>query len=414
MRYRSLLVLLTAVLFRCSSNSTSPPATAPISETKQNCFPLPPNTHLHRFSPAPAPLVLSYVKSHTSRDEVRYVSHFGGNDWRETAGPIIASKKLFVNWADYPTLTPLRNAAGELEHLATWLQYAGSGTYEYDIQTRRAGPGGSWTAPTKKLHDDEVLAEHGFVSTSPLGPGNIQLTWLDGRNTAAGGDHNHHGGGAMTLRTKQLTAAGSTLLDDRVCDCCGTATVATDERVLVAYRDRSPEEVRDISFVTRPRGGTDWSAPRPVATDNWKIDGCPVNGPALAANASGDIAIAWYTGADEQPAIKFARYDASRGAFEAPLIVDGPNTHGRVDLQLADDGTAYLIGLSGLSPDSAAITLWTLSPINDLIETRELRRITSGRREGFPHLRLAQGALFYSTTVWEGEAEHHVEICRLN
>jgi len=101
----------------------------------------------------------------------------------------------------------------------------------------------------------------------------------------------------MTLRTAQITASGiiegETLLDPRVCDCCPTATVlCPDGSVLVAYRDRSEEEVRDIA-VTRYKGGA-WSTPRVVHRDEWKIAGCPVNGPALAVSDS-LVALAWFT-----------------------------------------------------------------------------------------------------------------------
>lgn len=44
---------------------------------------------------------------------------------------------------------------------------------------------------------------------------------------------------------------------------------------------RSCQEVRDMSVV-RFAGGR-WTEPRTVARDGWQINGCPVNGPAIAA-----------------------------------------------------------------------------------------------------------------------------------
>ena len=72
-------------------------------------------------------------------------------------------------------------------------------------------------------------------------------------------------------------------LDARVCDCCQTAAVATQRGLLVAYRDRGPDEVRDISVVRFESGR--WTEPHPLHSDGWKIAGCPVNGPAMDATS---------------------------------------------------------------------------------------------------------------------------------
>ena len=57
--------------------------------------------------------------------------------------------------------------------------------------------------------------------------------------------------GRMTLRSAILNNRGllanEQLLDERVCTCCAPAAVLTDEGVLIAYRDRSSVEIRDIS-----------------------------------------------------------------------------------------------------------------------------------------------------------------------
>ncbi len=50
---------------------------------------------------------------------------------------------------------------------------------------------------------------------------------------------------------------------------------------VVAYRDRSVDEVRDIAVVRRVNGT--WTTPAVVHDDHWQIAACPVNGPALAS-----------------------------------------------------------------------------------------------------------------------------------
>src|SRR5690606_13907908 len=80
-------------------------------------------------------------------------------------------------------------------------------------------------------------------------------------------------------------------LDPRTCDCCSTDAVRTHDGPLLAYRDRSDAEVRDISWLQRD--GAEWTHPATVHDDGWQTRACPVNGPALAL--AGDTPVAAWT-----------------------------------------------------------------------------------------------------------------------
>jgi len=97
----------------------------------------------------------------------------------------------------------------------------------------------------------------------------------------------------MTLRTARVDSeiAASELVDDAVCDCCSTAAIALADRHLVAYRDRTADEIRDVRVAAVAASTATSSAA--AGHDGWKIEGCPVNGPALAT-ASGRVVIAWF------------------------------------------------------------------------------------------------------------------------
>ena len=75
--------------------------------------------------------------------------------------------------------------------------------------------------------------------------------------------------------------------------------------------------------------------------DGWKIAGCPVNGPMLSARGR-DVALAWFTGKDEQGRafLSFSK-DAGR-TFGAPIRLDSSGTLGRVDVELLPDGAAVV------------------------------------------------------------------------
>jgi len=213
----------------------------------------------------------------------------------------------FVNWADFPQLavTPRGPAL-------TWLEKVGEGTYAYGVRLALEGQE-VW------LHDDTSATEHGFVSLVPLPEERLFAVWLDGRGTADGGP--------MTLRARVVGEAEA-LLDERVCDCCQTgAALLDDGRVLVAWRDRSDGEVRDIAWTVGPPAGP-FAPPRALHADGWNIEGCPVNGPAVAASEAG-AAIAWFTLAGGEPRVQVAFLAGEE--FDAPVRLSYGGALGRVD-----------------------------------------------------------------------------------
>jgi hypothetical protein len=147
----------------------------------------------------------------------------------------------------------------------------------------------------------------------------------------------------MTLRSAALGAngvqAGSGLeVDGRVCDCCQTDAAVTGEGPVLVYRDRNPDEVRDIAL-TRLQAG-EWSEPVHVNADGWKIDACPVNGPAIDARGT-TVAVAWFT-APDLPRIRLAFSTDAGRSFGPPIEVAHGNVIGRVDVVLLDDGRAVV------------------------------------------------------------------------
>jgi hypothetical protein len=53
----------------------------------------------------------------------------------------------------------------------------------------------------------------------------------------------------LTMIGLDGTLGKEVLLDGRVCECCATSAASTPDGIAVVYRDRSKEEVRDISIV---------------------------------------------------------------------------------------------------------------------------------------------------------------------
>ena len=251
-----------------------------------------------------------------------------GDGW--SAPRIIAEgANWFVNWADFPSMVALPD--GSLA--AHWLVKSRSETFDYDVMISRSFDGGkTWGKPFVP-HRDGVKTEHGFVSMFAAKDGSLAAVWLDGREMKADPNDAHgHGHGNMTLRYVKIKRDGALVddaaLDTRVCECCQTSAAMTADGPVVVYRDRSEQEIRDISIV-RLRDGK-WSQPRSVFEDNWKINGCPVNGPSVAA-AGRRVAVAWFTGADKTPRVKVAFSDDAGETFGQPVALDDGNPAGRND-----------------------------------------------------------------------------------
>jgi len=270
--------------------------------------------------------------SWVERDGEEAVLRFARRQRGQWSAPQTAARGAdwFVNWADTPGVVP----AGDGGYLAFYLQRTGEGTYDYAIRTVRSDDGGrTWAAPLTP-HTESVAAEFGFVSAHAEADG-VRLVWLDGEATAGGSGVHGQGPGAMALRSAIVrsdgTLAEEAVLDRRVCECCATAIVPAASGLVVAYRDRSPEEVRDVAVVRRE--GEGWTAPALPHADGWRIAGCPVNGPALAAE--GDrVALAWYTGAGGSRVRLAVSEDGGR-TFGAAREVAEESVIGRVDVAWA-------------------------------------------------------------------------------
>lgn len=311
---------------------------------------------------------------------------------------------FFANWADTPSLFALRPSKGAPSErlIAAWLAMLGSGTYSYGIQTAFSHDGGRTWGLRGLLHDDASPTEHGFVAFTgdPTGKSGAGVAfWLDGRAMLAGEDsgHDHDHGqngsgsspGAMHLRLARFDAEGrvgsSILLDDRVCECCQTSAAWTDEGPIVAYRDRSDAEVRDIAVLRV--GKNDELRRTLVHADGYKTFACPVNGPALAA-AGRRVALAWFTEAKQEPKVKIAWSEDAGATFGAPIVIDEALPLGRVDLALDQQGAAYVTWLrqKSLESDGAELRVVRVEPNGKFQPAQVIATTSKKRSSGVPRL----------------------------
>ena len=310
---------------------------------------------------------------------------------------IASGDDWFVNWADSPGL-----AAYGAEGLAAyWLVYNGKGTYAYDLQIALSNDAGvTWSEPVVP-HDDGTATQHGFPSFLPWVDGKLFVTWLDGRINAEGKSVPASGvwpTGDMTLRSALIDAQGTlseeSLLDDSVCTCCATAAAMTDRGAVIAYRDRTSNDIRDISL----RGHVDgqWSDARILNADHWQIAGCPINGPALASE-NNRVGVAWFTAADDKPRVLFKYSTDSGSTFGDIISIDDGRPLGRVDTVMLADGSMLISWLEvGSQGEELRFRRVTLD--GEQGQSYTLVSSDRGRTIGVPRMALQGDQVYFTWT----------------
>lgn len=347
-------------------------------------------------------VVLSWLVQIGNETALRY-SVFTDDQW--TAAKTVAQgRDWFVNWADFPSVVPVsRNLWA-----AHWLVRSSSGAYSYDISIATSQDrGDTWSSPVTP-HTDGTRTEHGFVSLFPWKDG-VGAVWLDGRNMAPGAhDTQSDSASGMTLRSAVITATGELtsehLVDELVCDCCQTDAALTDGGPVVAYRNRTASEIRDV-YLARYQNDI-WQSGQSVAADGWEINGCPVNGPAIAAEGN-RVGVAWFTAAQGHSRVRLARSDDGGSTFSPALDIDKQRALGRVDTTMLNDGTMAISWLRQVTENDGEIVVrlvyedGTLGPIHVIANT------STSRPTGFPQMvRHGQQLLFAWTHI--GDNEHSV------
>ena len=264
-----------------------------------------------------------------------------GWQWDE-ARSVRVSADFFVNWADFPSVV----GNGGEPVAAHWLRKVDGGPMSYHVNL--AFPGETvrrWSSPIR-AHLDDSPTEHGFVSMEAMSEDRVLAIWLDGRHTDERGHHEYSDPDkSMTLRSAEISADGEITrkneIDSMVCDCCQTDLVPVDGGYLAVYRGRTIDEVRDILIARYDTETGEWTEPRTVHDDGWQIGGCPVNGPRIAADGD-NVAVAWFTMADDIPKVLLARSTDGGETFEEPIVIAEDNHNGRVDLAIGDEGSVFV------------------------------------------------------------------------
>jgi hypothetical protein len=341
-------------------------------------------------------LLMSWLEpvANSDRTALRFARLVDGK-WSDPRS-IAERNDFFVNWADFPSIVEDRR--GVL--YAHWLQKSGRASYAYDVRMAISSDGGRTWSDSFALNRDGMKTEHGFVSLAPLPEGGVGAAWLDGRKMTPGKEE-----GEMTLRYATVDAKGAIRseveLDDRTCECCATGMAVPRGGPLIAYRDRSGDEVRDIAVVKKTDRG--WSAPRLLHADGWKINGCPVNGPQVDAFGN-RVAVAWFSGAGERGRAYVAFSDDGGANFGPPLAIDDGKPVGRVDIEMLDAESA-VVTWSEQTAAGAEIRARRVGRNRKAAPSVKIADSSTARAAGFPRIARIGRDVYFAWTEQNATAK---------
>ena len=319
--------------------------------------------------------IASWIERHD--DTARMVVARRVDDQWSEPREIASGDNWFVNWADVPSVAV--HDSGVM--MAHWLERLGDERYAYGVRFALShDDGDSWSEPAW-LHADRSPTEHGFARILPYEEG-FMAVWLDGNGYAT--ERREMAVHARTVSVDGV-AGPEMVIDSRTCDCCPTELVGLPGgRVATIYRDRSDDELRDMSFSVFD--GEGWSDPRPLHEDGWQINACPVNGPA--ADRSGEsVAAAWFTMAAGSPEV-WAGFVSSDGmdAVSDPVRFDEGRPAGRVALRMDGPDTALVLWMEGGSEDEAGLYIRIVYRDGGMTEAFRVASTSTGRTVGYPRL----------------------------
>lgn len=406
------LTVLASIVAITTFSAQTPDKALSWSPTVQRVpTPAAPDSAQPQLSTSERGIILSWVERQGQKATLRF-SERTPTGW-STPRDAASGSDWFVNWADVPSVIRLAN--GTL--VAHWLQKSGPDTYAYDVRLSHSKDEGKTWSPSFTPHTDGTKTEHGFASLFQMPGAGLGLVWLDGRAmkppSGHGGGHGAADGGAMSVRFATFDGAwkqtAEVPVDLRVCECCPTTAAVTADGPIVAYRDRSEQEIRDI-YVSRLEKGQ-WTEPKAVYPDDWKIAACPVNGPMLSARGR-DVALAWFTAKDEQNRafMAFSR-DAGR-TFGAPIRLDDNGALGRVDVELTPDGDAVASWIE-FADQRSQFMVRRVQPSGAKSRAVTVSALAGGRASGYPRIaRHGDELVFAWTESVDGRSQVQTAVAR--
>ena len=177
--------------------------------------------------------------------------------------------------------------------------------------SRSLDHGRTFSAPAV-VHRDRQEITHRFDSLAANPAGQVFVAWIDKRDAAAqaaaGGPG--YSGAAVYYAVSDdrgATFRGDFKVADHACECCRVALAArADGAVVAAWRHIFAPNIRDHALSELHADGRAGALTR-ASYEDWRLDACPHQGPALALDAAGEPHAVWFSGAPQARGVFYGR-----------------------------------------------------------------------------------------------------------
>ncbi|MFM8860682.1 MAG: sialidase family protein [Methylocystis sp.] len=160
--------------------------------------------------------------------------------------------------------------------------------------------------------------------------GRIFAGWLDKTHAAqAKAEGKEFAGSGVAFASSDdggITFKGKNILMDHACECCRmSAALGRDGLPVFAWRQIFEGDIRDHYAAKLSANGDKLIGGR-VSNDDWAINSCPHQGPALAVDIKGVWHIAWFTKGKNRQGLFYAYSRDAGKSFSAPEKI-GDDAH---------------------------------------------------------------------------------------
>lgn len=140
-----------------------------------------------------------------------------------------------------------------------------------------------------KVNDRDTIAKEGLMSLSSE-ENNAFAVWLDLRNNNRNnlyGARSNDGGKTWSKNIMVYTSP-----DSSICECCKPSVVVKDHNIYVMFRNWLNGS-RDLYLITSSNGGQSFEAANKLGNASWQLNGCPMDGGAIAITNDNTIQTVW-------------------------------------------------------------------------------------------------------------------------
>jgi len=300
------------------------------------------------------------------------------------------------------------------------------------LLSSRSSDGGASFSPSKLVAGSDAAGMRGWQSIAADAHGGVHVVWLDHRRMAehdagTSASHEHQGAGgppskpptgrpqSATMSMPELSQLYVSTVDGEparavasgVCFCCKTAMASGPAGELyLAWRHVYAGNLRDMAFTSSRDGGRTFAPPSRVSEDGWVINGCPEDGPSLAADRQSRVHIVWPTVVRENgESVKTLFHAITRDGqtFSARVRLPSKGQANHPQIAIAGDGSLMMAwDESGDGPRRIALARGRVDPAGRVsIE----RLISDPLRTGmYPALATAQDGLILAWTSGDAAA----------